>query len=318
MEQEIIEKWFGETTSSAVYVVTDNQQYPVITQVLENMACGSINFINIDEDLMDYKVLEDLKRDDMIIVALSIDSFIYKGYNSYFSPFSKPRNVICKYIFIRLDISKKSLTEGLETEFKAFKRELDKYLNFKENSIVHVTAPSGTDITFKINEFSTCNHYIAKTSDMAFLPPSEIEAGIILGTANGIIVVDTTIGQINQNGKWLGEFGLVDQPVKLTIKDSYIVDIIGNDDLKKILNNLEPEARILVELGKGLSQMTPTGIIGVDESMLSTCHFGIGDGSCVNINNTASIHLDVVVDNPTIREINVIKKGEGVYATIHS
>lgn len=191
---------------------------------------------------------------------------------------------------------------------------MDKYLNSKENSYVQVTSPSGTDIIFKINKFKTCNHYIDETSDLAFLPPSEVEAGIVFGTANGIIVVDVTVGQINQNGKWLGQFGLVDQPVKLTIKDSYIVDIDRNYELQKILNSLEPEARVLVELGKGLSQMTPTGIIGVDESILSTCHFGIGDGSCVNINNTASIHLDVVVDNPTIKEIKVVKKGGRVYA----
>lgn len=314
MEQEIIERWFGDTTSSAVYVITDNQQYPVITQVLEKMECNSIKFINIDKGSIDYRALEDLQRDDMIIVALSIDSFIYKGYNSHFSPFSKPRNVICRYVFIRLDITKKSLVEGLETEFEVLQKELGKYLNFKQNSYVQVTSPSGTDITFKINKFKTCSHFINEISDLAFLPPSELEAGIVLGTANGIIVVDITVGQINQYGKWLGEFGLVDKQVKLTIKDNYIVDIVGNDQLKKIMNSLEPEARVLVELGKGLSQMTPTGIIGVDESILSTCHFGIGDGSCVNIINSASIHLDVVVANPTIKEINVIKKRGGVYA----
>lgn len=173
-------KWFGDTKSSTVYVVTDSQQYLMITQVLENIVCDSINFINIDKHTLDYRVLEDLKRYDMVIVALSIDSFLYKGYNSYFSPFSKPRNVVCKYVFIRLDITKKSLIEGLETEFEAFQGELDKYLNFKENSYVHVTAPGGTDITFKINMFSTCSHYIDEKSDIAFLPPSELEAGIEL------------------------------------------------------------------------------------------------------------------------------------------
>lgn len=304
LEQEIIERWFGDTTSSNVYVITDNQQYPMITRVLGNMACDSINFINIDKGPINYKAIEDLKRHDMIIIALSIDSFIYKGFNSYFSPFSKPKNLICKYAFIRLDISEKSLIEGLGTERHVLQEELEKHLNFKANSYVQVTSPSGTDITFKINKFKTCSHFINETSDLAFLPPSELEAGIVLGTANGIIVVDITVGQINQYGKWLGEFGLVDKQVKLTIKDSNIVDIVGNDELKKIMNSLEPEARVLVELGKGLSQMTPTGIIGVDESILSTCHFGIGDGSCVNIYNTASIHLDVVVGNPTIREIN--------------
>lgn len=267
------------------------------------MEYNSIHFINVDKEIIDYNLLEALKSSDMVIVALSIDSFIYKGFNSYFSPFYKPKNIICKYVFIRLDISMKSLVEGLKTEFKAFNDELEKYLKFEKNSYVQVTSPSGTDITFQINQFSTCNHAINELSDIAFLPPSELEAGIVLGSANGIIVVDITVGQINQNGKWLGKFGLVEQPVRLVVEDSQIVNIIGNDQLKKILNVLEPEARILVELGKGLSQMTPTGIIGIDESILSTCRFGIGDGSCVNIDNIATLHLDVVVSNPLIREI---------------
>jgi len=46
-----------------------------------------------------------------------------------------------------------------------------------------------------------------------------------------------------------------------------------------------------------LSKMTPTGLIGVDESIIDTCHFGIGDGA------KCGVHLDVVVNAPTITEV---------------
>ena len=37
--------------------------------------------------------------------------------------------------------------------------------------------------------------------------------------------------------------------------------------------------------------MTPTGIIGIDESIIDTYHFGIGDGVGYGIDNEASIPL---------------------------
>ena len=44
--------------------------------------------------------------------------------------------------------------------------------------------------------------------------------------------------------------------------------------------------------------MKPTGSIGVDESIIDTCHFGIGDsGKC-------GVHLDVVISNPTLEKLD--------------
>ena len=48
-----------------------------------------------------------------------------------------------------------------------------------------------------------------------------------------------------------------------------------------------------MELGIGLSSISPSGIIGIDESIAGTCHFGFGNGS----GNDAPIHLDVVVND---------------------
>lgn len=294
-------EWFGETKSSKICIFTDNKQENMIREIMADVICESMRVINLDVEKFDIYEIEKLMKHDLAIVALSLGSFIYRGFNSIFSPFRKPTNVSCKYVFIRLDITKASLIEGLMTEKNIVKKEVETFLDIQKGSRIRVTAPSGTDISFDINNFFTCSHFIDSKSDIAFLPPSELEAGICLGTANGIIVVDITVGQINQYGKWLGQFGLVDKPVKLIIKESRVVDVIGNDELKNILESLEEEAMVLVELGKGLSKMTPTGVIGIDESILTTCHFGIGDGSCVKIENKASIHLDVVVDRPTIQ-----------------
>ena len=47
----------------------------------------------------------------------------------------------------------------------------------------------------------------------------------------------------------------------------------------------------MVELGFGLSRMEPCGVIGIDENIAGTCHFGFGNGS----GNEAPVHLDLVV-----------------------
>ena len=293
-------KWFGNTTESSVVIVTDDKQNKLTELIKENINYQYINIINIDHESLDFTLLESLDEKDLLIVSLSFDSFIMKGCNKHFSPFRKPKGVTCNFAFIRLDISVESLTQGLSTDKKSVENKLNHFYSVKENSTIHVSSESGTDITFQVNAFKSCSHYIDDQSSIAFLPPSEIYSGIVLGSANGVIVVDVSIGQMYQNGNLLDAFGLVDNDVKLLIKDSKIIDVLGNDKLKQLLNSLEPEAMTVVELGIGLSEMTPTGIIGIDESILNTCHFGIGDGTFYGIDNSSSIHLDVVINNPCI------------------
>ena len=296
--------WFGDCSDSNTLVITDKKQYKEIRKVLSYLSSKSIRYALVDDgDFLTYGY-ENLNSKDLLIVALSIDSFLYRGHNNHFSPFNKPRNLMGKYVFIRLDITEKSLEEGLNTPIQDFEATYHQYKSIPKDSTILVKNKAGTDLEFEINEIKTCSHRLSIDSDKAFLPPSELQAGIKLGTANGKIVIDSTIGQINQYGEWLGMFGLVKTPVTLIVKDSQIKDIIGNEKLKKILFSLGPECRMVVEFGKGLSKMTPKGIIGIDESIIQTCHFGIGDGVGYGIDNEASIHLDVVINQPKVKIIS--------------
>ena len=299
-----MEYWFGDCSDANILVITDKKQYKEINKVLSYLLSKSIRYVLVDDKNFFTYEYENLTSEDLLIVALSIDSFVFDGHNKYFSPFNKPHKLLGKYVFIRLDITAKSLMQGLNTPIEDFKEVYNQYKSIPKNSRLCVKNKSGTNLEFKINEFKTCSHRISVDSDKAFLPPSEIEAGIELETANGKIVIDCTIGQIYQSGKWLGMFGLIKEPVILIIENSYITEIIGNEELKNILFSLEPECRILVEFGKGLSKMTPTGIIGIDESIINTCHFGIGDGIGFGINNEASIHLDIVIHQPKVEIIS--------------
>jgi len=103
-----------------------------------------------------------------------------------------------------------------------------------------------------------------------------------------------TVGELRVLSDLVDPFGLVNEPITLHVESGEIVDITGEKmahRLKTELWKLPNSCRRIVELGIGLSCMTPSGIIGIDESIAGTCHFGIGNGS----GNEAPIHLDVVV-----------------------
>ncbi|GAB6109476.1 M29 family metallopeptidase [Fusibacter bizertensis] len=293
--------WFGDTSKSNLHLVTDSQQLKIAEWIQAGLNYNSCTIHNIDESEVLITNFEKLNPNDYLVVILSFDSFIYKAMNRLYPTFRKPNDIVCRYVFIRLDISLKSLIEGLNTDDQLVKAKINHYLGVKNESQVTVISETGTSVSFRINKFGSFNHFISDASDTAFLPPSEIYAGIHLGSANGEVVVDLTLGQLHRDGKLLEKFGLISSPFKLIVANGKIVNVIGNDLLKQQLSKFEDEASAIVELGIGLSQMEPTGIIGIDESILGTCHFGIGDGSFYGIDNKASIHLDVVLKDPQIR-----------------
>ncbi len=303
--------WFGDTSHSKIVFISDDGQQEVASHLLENLQCKEGTIHNIEALGFDWNVLESLKEKDYVIVALSYKTFILMGYNQCFPTFRKPKELRCNYVFVRLDISLESLSQGLRTNAQKVQERIDSFCIKPgakdegpwDGSKVRVTAPGGTDISFSVNRFKHFNHFITPQAPAAFLPPSEIYGGILLGSANGQLVVDLTIGQLYKDADLLETFGLVDHPVTLTVVESSIVAIEGNALLKEHLMKLELEALKVVELGIGLAQMTATGNIGIDESLEGTCHFGIGDGLFYGIDNPASIHLDVVIKEPFIEAI---------------
>ena len=98
-------------------------------------------------------------------------------------------------------------------------------------------------------------------------------------------------------------YGHYKAKVHLEVRDGKVCDIGGGRIAARLaegLSHLEDSCREVIELGFGLSRMEPTGIIGIDESIAGTCHFGIGNDLGYGGTNDAPIHLDVVVQSPTI------------------
>ena len=292
-------QWCDISLDSRILIITDKIQYE-IAEFFQNELDNDCEIIQFEpSDIMTNK-LKELKEDDLLIVILSFDTFIKDGANNYFSPFTTPNGIVAKYIFIRLNISKESLLQGLSTPKSLVYNKIAerKTLNFNNVRIVN---NSGTNIILKIDSFDTYSYEINNECKHAFLPPSETSARVIAGTANGKIVIDITVGQLYYYGNLLGYFGTVTTPITMIVQNGLVTDIYGNDmanELKQKVFALPAECRELVELGQGLSKMVPTGLIGVDESILDTCHFGIGDAA------KCGVHLDVVVSKPTIFNVS--------------
>ncbi|HOB41842.1 MAG: hypothetical protein WBL79_09970 [Bacillota bacterium] len=115
-------------------------------------------------------------------------------------------------------------------------------------------------------------------------------------SANGVIVADVTIGELVYDGKLLDALEELDAPVRFIVEEGMFAERLRN-----LLWTLPRSSRHVVELGIGLSNITPTGYIGADECIAGTCHFGIGDNRFYGGRNASPIHLDVVVDRPRIK-----------------
>lgn len=301
----LIQKWSRLDPTSKIVIVTDDVQKNIALAIQkENVYDVRVEIYSQPETFADtVKSLSLLKECDLLLVMLSSDTFVKCGANRFFSPFEKPESLKAKYIFVRLDISKKSLLQGLSTEKKAVYDKIDRMAHFCSGETVRVTARSGTDISFQIQPFTTCFHEITEDGGMAFLPPSETSSQVITETANGKIVIDITVGQLYHFGQLAGSFGLVESPVTLVIENGIITEVLGEGmalDFREKLFQLPVACRKLVELGQGLSDMEPTGLIGVDESIIDSCHFGFGDGG------RCGTHLDVVISKPVIEPVKML------------
>lgn len=290
-------QWCDISAVGRTLIVTDETQRPTAEYIQSKLPnCGLCLYQTADAVMDEAGTLAEK---DLLIVLLSLDTYVYGGANRVFSPFAAPEGLAAGYIFIRLDITKESLLQGLATP----KAEVYEKLAQREHlgsGALRVTAAGGTDIRLEIEPFETCSHELDGTRGYAFLPPSETSAEVRLGKANGRIVVDITVGQLYYRGELLNYFGRVAEPVIIEVRDGIVTDINGGktaDELKRQLFALPADCRELVELGQGLSRMTPTGLIGVDESIIDSCHFGIGDGM------KCGLHLDVVVASPTMEKL---------------
>lgn len=137
-------------------------------------------------------------------------------------------------------------------------------------------------------------------------PDGEAGHAPIEGTAEGVVVVDTTAHYV----------GALSQPMKWHIKKGRVTDIQGGVEAKKFRNYIETHgdenAYNICEIAVGTNpKAIVTGNIREDKKIYGTVHVGLGMNIDVGGKNDSKLHLDGVISRPTVYvdDIIVVENG---------
>ena len=167
------------------------------------------------------------------------------------------------------------------------------------SELIHVYDPNGTDLVFSINgrrvgvEIGTLEDCFSVGKECEVeVPAGEVYVAPIESSANGILVVDE-----------LKDYGI--QGLNLCFEEGKIVSFKaekGSDTFKNMLEKAEGDKDRIAELGIGTNYgMKPIGWNIYDEKALGTAHIAIGNNIKLGGVNKASIHIDFILQNPTIK-----------------
>ncbi|MBI4278509.1 MAG: aminopeptidase [Armatimonadetes bacterium] len=167
---------------------------------------------------------------------------------------------------------------------------------------VRVTSRLGTDLVTRTDGrkgfyMAARNRWLAdgRVLDAAF-PDGESGIVPLEGTGEGIVVWDTTVEQI----------GLLQEPVKLTVKKGWVVDVEGGAQARQIRELLEQHGdrnsyNCPAEISIGTNPKARiTGSMREDKKKWGTSHIAFGtnseDGGVIR----AKLHIDGLIREPTV------------------
>ena len=189
-------------------------------------------------------------------------------------------------------------------EMKATGAKIQKILT--EGKQVHVTTQFGTDIRFSIEgRIAQCEVGIAGppwTGDVAAFPSGEVPIIPVEGTAEGIIVYDTSIHGV----------GLFKEPITVKVEKGRAVSITGGSEAAKLREIIETQgdenSYNIAEFAPMLNpKAVPSGIMRQDKKIRGGAHIALGRNNTAGGGNKPGItgtvysklHLDGVMKRVT-------------------
>jgi hypothetical protein len=273
-----------------------------------NLSTGKLSTRDLSTGELDAirQMVRSLPPEDIVVSAFSDYSMGRIPFFTVFPNFRPPEGFSGKSAVIRAHYPDEALLQHLLTPLESVDAVANRYLALGGGGRVRVIAEGGTDIKCEIGRPVVLPYKVGAGSRHAFLPPAEVAFGITAGTAEGLLVVDITAGDIVIDGKAVERLGLVDKPVHVELRGGRVSSISGGrtaELLRHWLERLGPENRLAVELGFGLSTGTPIGHGSADECLQGTFHVGFGDDSFFNKVNKAPVHLDLICRGPQITRL---------------
>lgn len=166
----------------------------------------------------------------------------------------------------------------------------------RTTKVIRVKAPAGTDITLPIEgrEAHASSGVFRDKGLYGNLPTGEAYLAPLEGRSNGVVVVDGSMASV----------GMVDEPIRITVRDGYATDIAGGESARRLIALLEPhgkDGRTVAEFGIGTNDKAIlTGVILEDEKVMGTIHIAFGDNKSMGGSVRVASHLDGLVKQPTV------------------
>lgn len=165
-----------------------------------------------------------------------------------------------------------------------------------EGSDVHITSEFGTDLKFSIagrKGFELAG--VFKPGAIACFPDGEAPVAPVEGTANGVLVIDSSFHQI----------GRVKEPIVLTVKDGMVTEIKGGEEaerLKEILRKRgDQNSYNIGEFAIGTNPVARVSHnVSEDKKRLGSIHIAIGDNKTLAGNTASATHMDGVMGYPSL------------------
>ncbi len=160
-----------------------------------------------------------------------------------------------------------------------------------EGKVAKVTSKAGTDITLSIAGREGIADTGLLTAKGAFgnLPAGEAFLAPVEGSAEGVIVVDGSIG----------DTGVLVEPITLVVQGGFVTEIRGGEKAERVRKLLEPYGRdafSIAELGVGTNDRARlVGNVLEDEKVMGTVHIAVGASQGIGGTVQVPIHLDLVV-----------------------
>jgi len=194
-------------------------------------------------------------------------------------------------------ITEAMMTEGpMTVDFQKMAALAGRLIESFENAkSVHITAPGGTDLTVGIEDRAFSTDTRITNEQAGNLPCGEIWCAPVESGADGLLVIDGCIGDVD----------ITEEPLRIEIaggriksldsENSGLVDEVGR------LTSVDAEARVIGELGIGLNPGAKiTGNMLEDEKAFRTAHIAFGcNDDMPGGRNHSQTHRDFLFHRPT-------------------
>ncbi|HID71736.1 MAG TPA: leucyl aminopeptidase [Thermoplasmata archaeon] len=195
-------------------------------------------------------------------------------------------------------ITVEMMTEGpMTADYKRIAEDVKGLIEkFRDAKSVHIRAPAGTNIKLNIEDREFDTDVWIEKGKFGNLPAGEIWCAPVEDGANGLIVVDGSIGDVGQ----------VTAPLKIEVEKGKIVEITsGNKDLEKRIKALvavDEYGSVVGELGIGLNPRARlVGNLLEDEKAGGTAHIAFGNNlEMPGGKNPSKTHRDFLFYKPTM------------------